>query len=399
MRPDAVTLLFKEAYDVFPPLEGKPTDDDLLAIREALLPLLMVIPYDAVGGIHSLTALLTDDAKYAAAHGGNAFVRPARLPLYDLNIPDDAPTVVRVRSEAAHQSKLEDYANYEAAERGCAKFLRDVVDEVWYNDLKDAETFYTQVTALEIMTFLDLNSGGLHAVDMLSLRTNMHQYYTQADGIPQYIIMLEDAQKKAKRAGMPIADVELVMMASAAVLAAQHFPREVDDWEGLPAASRTWSAWKTAFRLAHLKRQRQILASGGGEPLRGAHGVTPAGLPPTMDRLESALDNLALAAMNDKTVLEQLTAANLALTSTVATLTATNKKLADKAKSVTPGTPGKVPKHPHPGNYCWTHGHRVSKDHTSATCGNKAAGHKDDATLSNTMGGSEKDKGWDKPRT
>lgn len=399
MRPDAVTLLFKEAYDVFPPLEGKPTDDDLLAIKEALLPLLMVIPFDAVGGIHSLTALLTDDTKYAAAHGGHSFVRPVRLPLYDLNIPDDAPTVVRVRSEAAHKSKLEDYANYEAAERGCAKFLRDVVDEVWYNDLKDAETFYTQVTALEIMTFLDLNSGGLHAVDMLSLRTNMHQYYTQADGIPQYIIMLEDAQKKAMRAGMPIADVELVMMASAAVLAAQHFPREVDDWEGLPASSRTWSAWKTAFRLAHLKRQRQILASGGGEPLGGAHGVTPAAFPPTMDRLESALDNLALAATNDKTVLEQLTAANLALTSTVATLTATIKKLADKAKSGTPGTPGKSTKNPHSGNYCWTHGHRVSKDHTSATCGNKAAGHKDDATLSNTMGGSEKDKGWDKPRT
>ena len=400
MRPDAVTLLFKEAYDVFPPLEGKPTDDDLLAIREALLPLLMVIPFDAVGGIHSLTALLTDDSKYAATHGGHSFIRPMRLPLYDLTIPDDAPTVVRVRSEAAHKSKLEDYANYEAAERGCAKFLRDVVDEVWYNDLKDAETFYTQVTALEIMTFLDLNSGGLHAVDMLSLRTNMHQYYSQADGIPQYIIMLEDAQKKAKRADMPIADVELVMMASAAVLAAQHFPREVDDWEGLPAASRTWTAWKTAFRLAHLKRQRQILASGGGEPLGGAHGVMPAGHPPTMDRLESALDNLALAATNNRTVLEQLTAANLALTTTVATLTATNKKLAEgKAKSVTPGTHKSPSKSPHPGNYCWTHGHRCSKEHTSATCGNKAAGHKDDATLSNTMGGSDNNKGWDKPRT
>ena len=63
---------------------------------------------------------------------------------------------------------------------------------------------------------------------------------------------------------MPIADIELVMMASAAVLAAQPFPREVDDWEGLPTPARTWLAWKTAFRLAHLKRQRQILASGGG---------------------------------------------------------------------------------------------------------------------------------------
>ncbi len=46
----------------------------------------------------------------------------------------------------------------------------------------------------------------------------------QADGIPQYIIMLEEAQKKAKRAGMPITDIELVMMALAAILAAQHFP-------------------------------------------------------------------------------------------------------------------------------------------------------------------------------
>ncbi len=58
---------------------------------------------------------------------------------------------------------------------------------MWYNDLKDAKTFYTQVTALKIMTFLDLNSGGLHAVDILLLRTNMHQYYAQADGIHQYI--------------------------------------------------------------------------------------------------------------------------------------------------------------------------------------------------------------------
>ena len=59
-------------------------------------------------------------------------------------------------------------------------------------------------------------------------KTNMHNYYTQADGISQYINMLEDAQKKATQAGMPIANVELMMMASAAVLAAQHFPREVN---------------------------------------------------------------------------------------------------------------------------------------------------------------------------
>ena len=117
----------------------------------------MVIPYDQLNGIHALTAILTDAAKYELEHGNKTFVRPIRLPLYDKNIPDDATTVVQVRAEAAHKSRLDDYTSYKAAERGVAKFLRDVVDEIWYNDLKDAETFYTKVTAIEIMAFLDAN--------------------------------------------------------------------------------------------------------------------------------------------------------------------------------------------------------------------------------------------------
>jgi hypothetical protein len=204
MTPDAITHLFKEAYDTFPPLEGKPTDDDLLAIQETLLPLLMVIPYDQLKGIHALTAILTEAAKYETEHGNIKFVHPARLPLYDKNIADNATTVIRIRAEAAHKSCLDDYASYEAAERGVAKFLRDVVDEIWYNDLKDAETFYTKVTAIEIMALLDANSGGLHAVNVISLRTNMTQYYVQADGIPQFIIMMGDAQKRQNGRACPL---------------------------------------------------------------------------------------------------------------------------------------------------------------------------------------------------
>ncbi len=68
----------------------------------------------------------------------------------------------------------------------------------------------------------------------------------------------------------------------------------------------------------------------GGEPLGGAHGVLPvAGL--AIERLEAALNNLALAATNDTAVLQELTAANLALTATIGTPTVTNKKLVDAA--------------------------------------------------------------------
>jgi hypothetical protein len=395
MMPDVITLLFKEACDTFPPIKGKPSDNNLLLVRETLLPILMEIPFDQLGGVHSLTAILMDPTRYVTNHGGTTFIHPVCLPLYNGSIADDATTVICIRVESAHQACINNYASYKAAKQEAAKFLCKTVGKVWYNNLKDANTFYTtKVMALEIISFLDANSGGLHAIDMISHCTNMHQYYVQADGIPQYIIMLEDTKKKAKRAGMPIANIKLVMMALVAVLAAQHFPREVNNWEGLLLSSRMWAAWKMAFRLAHLKCQRQILALGGGEPLGGSHGVLPAAAP-AIGQLEAALDNLALAAMNDTSILQQLMAANLALTAAVTSLTVTIKKLVDAATqkgkpavtpAVTPAGGGCATRNPFLGNYCWTHGHHISKDHTSASCTHKATGHHDNATAAKTLG-------------
>ncbi len=159
--------------------------------------------------------------------------------------------------------------------------------------------------------------------------------------------------------------------------------------------------------------------------------MIPAAVP-AIGHLETALDNLALAARNDTAVLQQLIAVNLALMATITLLTATNKKLVDAVTrrggtpAATPGrgwtqgpTPGwgwtqaatqaetplatpagiRATKKPCPRNYCWTHGHRVSEHHTSATCTNKAPGHRDDATASNNFGSSNKDKFWNAART
>jgi hypothetical protein len=251
------------------------------------------------------------------------------------------------------------------------------------------------------MALLNANSGGLHALDMITLRTNMMQQCVQADGIPQFIVMMEDAHIKATWAGMPIANVELVMMASAAVLAAQHSPREVDDWEGLPSMSHTLQAWKVAFCLAYLKRQHQLQALGGGKPLGGAHAVIPTAAP-TINCIGAALKNLVLAASNDTTVLQQLTAANLTLMASFTLLMSAIKKLADasaqnKGSALLAAAPttgwGRLTNKPFLGKYCWTHSHRVNQNHTSTTCGNKAVGNKDNAMSPNTMGSSNADKG------
>jgi hypothetical protein len=127
MTPEAITLFFKEATEAFTVIKGKPSDDDILAIRKTLLPLLMDIPFDLVSGVHSLTGLITETATYAPDQGNKAFVRPACQPLYDSTIPDNATTGARVKRETTHKALVDNYASFEAAERGVARFLREVV--------------------------------------------------------------------------------------------------------------------------------------------------------------------------------------------------------------------------------------------------------------------------------
>ena len=135
---------------------------------------------------------------------------------------------------------------------------------------------------------------------------------------------------------------------------------------------------------------------------------------PAIGWLKTALDNLTLMATNNTAMLQQLTAANLALTATIATLTVMNTKLVEVATcpqgasvGTLAGTPeGERPvggtrpaKKTFPGNYCWTHGHQISNEYTSSTCLYKAAVHCMDATASNTLGGTKKNTGWNRART
>ena len=87
MTLKAITLLFQEVREAFPPLKGKPSDDNLTTIRETVLPILMQILYNQLDGVRSLTAILTDPGRYAVNHGGSTSVCPSRLLLYVKILP------------------------------------------------------------------------------------------------------------------------------------------------------------------------------------------------------------------------------------------------------------------------------------------------------------------------
>ena len=235
MTPEEITTLFATAATMIQPIVGQPTDDDLTALREILYPLLLDIPYDE-DGVHNLVGLIEPTASYITTWG-DAFPIPPRPPAYPA-IADDASAVVRARREAEHAILVRDYASYDAAERATAKFIRDAVDELWYRDLRHARSFYTHVTAKQLIDHLDANCGGLHPSELVSLPTEMMGFYSTAEGIPEYINMLEEAQRKLARANLPMSDTNLLAIASTAVLASGHFPRPTDEWEALPPSTK-----------------------------------------------------------------------------------------------------------------------------------------------------------------
>ena len=127
-----------QLFAIFAPILGNPKDDNLTALCEVLTPLLLSIPYDEDGmaPLHNLISIIELPATYLTTSWHAAFPGPARPARYDAAIANDATPIVRACMEATHNTRLVDYASFEATELTFVKFICDVIDEIWHKDLK-----------------------------------------------------------------------------------------------------------------------------------------------------------------------------------------------------------------------------------------------------------------------
>ena len=104
-----------------------------------------------------------------------------------------------------------------------------VVANTWVRELWDSDSLYTKVTPKERFSHLQAGRTGRQALDLLALHNEMQRYHLDIKGIPEYINMLEDAQRQAGRAGKTIADGKLLLFAITAMLTSKRFLRANDD--------------------------------------------------------------------------------------------------------------------------------------------------------------------------
>ena len=214
-----------------------------------------------------------------------------------------------------------------------------VVADTCVRELQDSDSLYTEVSLKDLFANLQAGCTGRHYLNLLALHNEMQPYHLEVEGIPEYINMLEDAQRKAGRAGRTIADETLLIFASTEMLTSERFTRASNDWEERAEKDKTWAQWNTANKKAHAQAREKSQANNGSAKLEAANtSARQYKQPPPLDNqleeedvgikaTEGYFDNLAAAAVNEKSVLQLLVLNNTTLTTSNKTLVALVKKL------------------------------------------------------------------------
>ena len=98
-------------------------------------------------------------------------------------------------------------------------------------ELRDPETFYTDIAPNALLAHLQAECTGRHTLNLLVLRNEMQRYHLEVEGIPEYINMIEEAQIQAGRSSQTITYETLLLFTSTSMLTIKRYPQANDEWE------------------------------------------------------------------------------------------------------------------------------------------------------------------------
>jgi hypothetical protein len=128
MTPKAIISALAAAQTLFLPINGQPSDDNLVCLSDTILPIFLKATYDRINSVHNLWGLVTSADCYLH-HYGAPFVRPATRPAcYDPAINAEASRVDHVCTKTDWAVLIQDYEAYKAAEHSVKVFIEAVVN-------------------------------------------------------------------------------------------------------------------------------------------------------------------------------------------------------------------------------------------------------------------------------
>ena len=86
------------------------------------------------------------------------------------------------------------------------------------------------MSPLELLAHFAEEIGGLKVTYVVTLIGELPGYWTNYPHVPQFIMMMEEAQKKAQREGLSITNNWIAAFATSSLLLANSFPNDRPEW-------------------------------------------------------------------------------------------------------------------------------------------------------------------------
>ena len=106
----------------------------------------------------------------------------------------------------------------------------EVVDETWYKELEEPDTFYMNATALKLLAHITEFCLCLHTIHAVEIPQLIKTLFTDANGILQFINAIETAQQNSKREKLVIQDEYTHAMALKLLLTSSEYETKTREW-------------------------------------------------------------------------------------------------------------------------------------------------------------------------
>ena len=325
--------------------------------------------------------------------------------MFDLSSSSSTdPTSDTLQAIKAFELQQQTHLKYVATVVALRNLILNAVDNKYITDLEDDLTGYAKVSPLQLMTYLWSSYGTVDDADHAANEDAMKKPWSPPEPIATLFDQLKRGQEFAARGNEIIDDTQLIRWGYQNIKNTGLFNRECEKWRKKDSSAKAWSDFKKHFILAfddHLKYDSlPAPATTAAEATYTANQVQQI----LHDELSTILGSNAppdTLSPDDPPPLDPDSgAANAAITiddvrrviqETLASATPNQSRSRTTTPSRPPHTPlvGQGFLRGKPVSYCWTHGVTSNLRHTSSSCRRKATGHKDAATFSNRMGGSQ----------
>ena len=107
-KPADLTLTLQKATEGFTAIMDRPTDNDMINIRQLLVPVLMKTKYDDLILTHNLSGVILPSERYQQIYKKGDYLTPPVIALYDETIEKYATIIEVHQAEGKQEEKIND---------------------------------------------------------------------------------------------------------------------------------------------------------------------------------------------------------------------------------------------------------------------------------------------------